>query len=200
MITKYTEPGRKGRVPSLSPMRLESCNKRLCVSMCIECMCVCVGGAYLPRAPGSVPSCGTNPPFLCAHGSRGGGRTPRRVERVQPSFLLQSRPTILLLTVPEGPPSVTPQLQLREAQRAERLAGVPRRRVEPEPHSGSQSRCGGGRSPKGGKKKSAAESKRLIGGRLAGSLWPDASQETVPGDRASFLVSFAALVPPSQER
>lgn len=50
-------------------------------------------------------------------------------------------------------------------------AGEPGRRVEPEQSGGGQSRRAGGGAPKG-EKESAAESKRLIGGRLAGSGSP----------------------------
>lgn len=67
--------------------------------------------------------------------------------------------------------------------------------MEPEPLAAAN-RAAAREEPQRGKKESAAESKRLIGGRLSGSgslgLWPDARKEAALGDSASILAAFAA--------
>lgn len=93
----------------------------------------------------------------------------RRPGQAQPRVGSQAGPARLLLAAGGAALGAAPRPGLREAPSAG--AGEPGRRVESGQRGGDQSRRAGGGAPKG-EKESAAESKRLIGGRLAGSESP----------------------------
>lgn len=166
-----------------------------CESTVSACVHLSVGwGRIFPERLAQYPAAGPTFSFPCTlRPAQAVAGRQRERGRAQPRFRPQTRPARLLLAA--GGAALADARGRSSGKPSARLAGEPRRRVEPEPLAAAN-RAAAGEEPQRGKKESAAESKRLIGGRLSGSgspgLWPDARKEAALGDSASILAALAA--------
>lgn len=132
-------------------------------------LCVCRVGGVSPQSAWQSTKLQDQPSrFLARSAQPRRAVAGRQAKEAELSLASARRPAPRgCSSPPAGPPSVTPRGRSSGKPRA-RVAGEHRRRVEPEPLTAAN-RATAGEEPQRRKKESAAESKRLIGGRLSGS-------------------------------